>query len=66
VLTAELRDDKGNLTCSASGPLSESLRGTSVKDENGRRSNKHWILAYSGTDGYFWNTACTDIKGKGR
>ena len=62
VLTAEMRDDKGSLVCSASGPLSESLRGTSVKDEHGRWSDSHWVLANSGADGRFWNAACTDIR----
>lgn len=59
VLSAEMRDENGNLICSASGPLSESLRGTSVKDEHGRWSDSHWIL---GPDGNFWNAACTDMK----
>ena len=40
-LTAELRDDRGNLVCSASGPLSESVRGASVKDERGRWTDSH-------------------------
>jgi hypothetical protein len=62
VLSAEIRDDNGNLICSASGPLSESLRGTSVKDEHGKWSDSHWVLSHSSTDGGFWNAACTDIK----
>jgi hypothetical protein len=62
VLSAEMRDENGNLICSASGPLSESLRGTSVKDEHGKWTDSHWILGHSGTDGNFWNAACTGIK----
>jgi hypothetical protein len=62
VLSAEMRDERGNLICSASGPLSESLRGTSVKDEHGRWTDSHWVLGHSATDGNFWNAACTDIK----
>jgi hypothetical protein len=62
VLSAEVRDEKGNLICSASGPLAGSLRGTSVKDEHGRSTDSHWILGHGPTDGNFWNAACTDIK----
>jgi len=62
VLTAELRDDQGSLVCLASGPLSESLRGTSVKDERGKWTDSHWVLSYSATDAKFWNAACPDIK----
>jgi hypothetical protein len=62
VLSAEMRDENGNLICSASGALSESLRGTSVKDEHGRWTDSHWVLGLSATDGNFWNAACTDIK----
>jgi hypothetical protein len=66
VLTAELRDDNGNLVCSASGPLSKSLRGTSIKDEHGRRTDSQWVLAYSTGYGHFWNPACNNIKMKHR
>jgi hypothetical protein len=58
----EMRDESGNLICSASGRLSESLHGTGVKDAHGRWTDNHWILGYSATDGNFWNAACTDIK----
>jgi hypothetical protein len=58
VLSVELRGEKDNLVCSASGPLSESLRGTSVKDEHGKWTDSHWVLG----PGNFWNAACTDIK----
>jgi hypothetical protein len=63
VLTAELRDDEGRLVCLASGPLSESLRGTAVQDEHGRWTERHWVL---GSDGDFWNPACTEINMKHR
>jgi hypothetical protein len=66
VLAAELHDDKGNLVCSASGRLSESLRGTSVQDEHGKWTDSHWVLAYGGGDSHFWSAACTDIKMKHR
>ena len=46
----------------ASGPLSESLRGTSVKDERGKWTDSHWVLSYSATDAEFWNAACPDIN----
>jgi hypothetical protein len=62
VLSAEMRDENGNLICSASGHLSESLGGTSIKDEHGRWTDSHWILSHSATDGKFWNASCTDIK----
>jgi hypothetical protein len=62
MLTAELRDDQGSLVCLASGPLSESLRGTSIKDEHGKWTDSHWVLQHSATDANFWNAACTDIK----
>jgi len=62
VLSAEMRDEKGHLICSASGPLSESLRGTSVKDEHGKWSDSHWVFSHGPADGKFWNAACTDIK----
>jgi hypothetical protein len=61
VLTVELQDGGGNRVCSGSGPLSESLRGTSIQDEHGRWTSKHWVLA-SGREAYFWNAACTGIK----
>lgn len=47
VLSAELRDEKGNLMCSASGPLSEARRGTSVKNKDGKWTDSHWVLAHS-------------------
>jgi hypothetical protein len=62
VLSAEMRDENGNLICSASGPLSESLRGTSVKDKHGKWTDSHWILGHNGTYGSFWSAACTDIR----
>jgi hypothetical protein len=62
VLSVEMRDEGGNLICLASGRLSESLHGTSVKDTHGRWTDNHWILEYSATNGNFWNAACTDIK----
>jgi hypothetical protein len=62
VLSAEMRDENVNLIWSASGPLSESLRGTSVKDEHGKWSDSHWVLRHGATDGNFWNAAYTDIK----
>jgi len=62
VLSAEMRDENGRLACLASGPLSESLRGTSIQDENGRWTSRHWVLENSATGGAFWSAACTDIK----
>jgi len=62
VLSVEMRDESGNLICSATGRLSESLHGTSVKDQHGRWTDNHWVLGYSAMDGNFWNAACTDIK----
>lgn len=62
MLSVEIRDESGNLVCSASGRLSESLHGTSVQDAHGRWTDSHWILEYSATDGNFWSAACTDIK----
>jgi hypothetical protein len=62
VLSVEMRDEGGNLICSATGRLSESLHGTSVKDAHGRWTDSHWILEYSATNSNFWNAACTDIK----
>jgi hypothetical protein len=59
VLSAEMRDGNGNLICSLSGTLSESLRGTSVKDEHGNWTDSHWVLA---GDGYFWGAACAGVK----
>jgi hypothetical protein len=62
ILSAEIRDENGNLICSASGPLSESLRGTSIKDEHGKWTDNHWVLASGPPDADFWNAACTGIK----
>ena len=59
-LAMELQDDKGNTVCSASGSLSESVRGTSVRDEHGKWRDIHWVLG----DDAFWNPSCTDIKVK--
>jgi hypothetical protein len=66
VLTTELHDAAGNLVCSASGPLSESLRGASVKGEHGKWNDSHWVLAYGANAGDFWSPACTEIKMKHR
>lgn len=62
VLSVEMRDESGNLICSATGRLSESLHGTSVRDSHGRWTDNHWVLGYSAMDGNFWNAACADIK----
>jgi hypothetical protein len=61
-LVEEVLDESGTVICSASGRLSDSLRGTRVKDAQGRWTDNHWILEHSATDGDFWNAACTDIK----
>lgn len=60
VVTTDLKDDKGSLVCSASGPLSESIHGTSLRNEHGTWTDTHWVLG----DGAFWSPSCTDIKVK--
>jgi hypothetical protein len=60
-LVEKVLDESGTVICSASGRLSDSLRGTSVKDAQGRWTDNHRILEHSATDGV-WNAACTDIK----
>jgi hypothetical protein len=58
----EVLDESGTVICSASGRLSDSPRGTSVKGAQGRWTDNHWILEHCATDGDFWNAACTGIK----
>ena len=56
ILTVELLDNRGNLVCSGSGSLSESLRGMADKNHD------HWVLANGGGSTEFWRYACTSIK----
>ena len=56
MLEVQLRDDRGILLCSASGSLSESLRGMANKNDD------HWVLAYGGGTAEFWRPSCTDLE----
>lgn len=62
VFTVELHDDKGELICSGSGAMAESLRGVPGTDTHGKWKDDHWVLAASSDDAEFWRGGCTDVK----